>query len=110
MWHYCGCRDIPLIIKEFIAEHERVADAADDAQRALAAGDTERARELVAFMAAELETPLAGRGVEPLDGRLARGPSGCVTEVAQNVDQAEPRSRATGFGRRMCWGIALGRL
>ncbi|MFG3281899.1 hemerythrin domain-containing protein [Streptomyces sp. NPDC048111] len=59
MCHYCGCREIPLI-KEFIAEHERVTDAAGDAQRALAAGDTARARELVAFMAGELETHWRG--------------------------------------------------
>jgi iron-sulfur cluster repair protein YtfE (RIC family) len=53
MCHYCGCRDIPLI-KEFIAEHERVTDAAGDALRALDAGDPARARELVDVMAAEL--------------------------------------------------------
>ncbi|MEV6721683.1 hemerythrin domain-containing protein [Streptomyces xanthochromogenes] len=59
MCHYCGCREIPLI-KEFIAEHERVTDAAGDAQRALAVGDVERARELVAYMAGELETHWRG--------------------------------------------------
>ncbi|WP_228047419.1 hypothetical protein [Streptomyces justiciae] len=37
MCHYCGCREIPLI-KEFIAEHERVTDAAGDALRALERG------------------------------------------------------------------------
>ncbi|MEU9100155.1 hemerythrin domain-containing protein [Streptomyces sp. NPDC048361] len=59
MCHYCGCRDIPLI-KEFIAEHERVTDAAGDARRALAEGRTARARELVAFMAQELESHWRG--------------------------------------------------
>ncbi|MER7175337.1 hemerythrin domain-containing protein [Streptomyces mesophilus] len=59
MCHYCGCRDIPLI-KEFIAEHERVTDAAGDAARALDAGDVERARELVAVMARELAAHWAG--------------------------------------------------
>ncbi|WP_327354707.1 hemerythrin domain-containing protein [Streptomyces sp. NBC_01304] len=54
MCHYCGCRDIPLI-KEFIAEHERVTDAAGDALRALERGDIARARELVAAMAVELD-------------------------------------------------------
>lgn len=54
MCHYCGCREIPLI-KEFIAEHERVTDAAGDALRALAGGDLPRARELVGVMARELE-------------------------------------------------------
>ncbi|MFI7382363.1 hemerythrin domain-containing protein [Streptomyces sp. NPDC049813] len=53
MCHYCGCRDIPLI-KEFIAEHERVTDAAGDALRALEAGDPQRARALVEAMAGEL--------------------------------------------------------
>ncbi|MYW63380.1 hemerythrin domain-containing protein [Streptomyces sp. SID8379] len=53
MCHYCGCREIPLI-KEFIAEHERVTDAAGDALRALERGDAGRARELVDRMAVEL--------------------------------------------------------
>lgn len=53
MCHYCGCRDIPLI-KEFIAEHERVTDAAGDALRALERGEPERARALVDRMAGEL--------------------------------------------------------
>ncbi|MEV1022903.1 hemerythrin domain-containing protein [Streptomyces sp. NPDC050264] len=53
MCHYCECRDIPLI-KEFIAEHERVTDAAGDALRALVRGDPERARALVDRMAEEL--------------------------------------------------------
>ncbi|MFD9817396.1 hemerythrin domain-containing protein [Streptomyces violascens] len=59
MCHYCGCREIPLI-KEFIAEHERVTDAAGDAQRALDAGETARARELVAFMVRELDSHWRG--------------------------------------------------
>ncbi|MBC9714392.1 hemerythrin domain-containing protein [Streptomyces sp. TRM66268-LWL] len=59
MCHYCGCRDIPLI-KEFIAEHERVTDAAGDAGRALDRGDAERARELVGVMARELTAHWAG--------------------------------------------------
>ncbi|MDQ8704767.1 hemerythrin domain-containing protein [Streptomyces sp. LHD-70] len=53
MCHYCGCREIPLI-KEFIAEHERVTDAAGDALRALERGDTAHAADLVDFMAREL--------------------------------------------------------
>ncbi|WP_330299265.1 hemerythrin domain-containing protein [Streptomyces sp. NBC_00503] len=53
MCHYCGCREIPLI-KEFIAEHEAVTDAAGDALRALDSGDTARARTLVADMTAVL--------------------------------------------------------
>ncbi|MQY10604.1 hypothetical protein SRB5_07150 [Streptomyces sp. RB5] len=59
MCHYCGCREIPLI-KEFIAEHERVTNAAGEAGRALRAGDTARARELVASIAAELRAHWQG--------------------------------------------------
>ncbi|NNN38267.1 hemerythrin domain-containing protein [Streptomyces sp. S3(2020)] len=59
MCHYCGCRDIPLI-KEFIAEHERVTDAAGDALRALGRGEPGRARELVAVMAKELDSHWRG--------------------------------------------------
>ncbi|MEV3860345.1 hemerythrin domain-containing protein [Streptomyces sp. NPDC050095] len=59
MCHYCGCRDISLI-KEFIAEHERVTDAAGDALRALERGEPEQARALVDTMAAELATHWRG--------------------------------------------------
>ncbi|MFC7305809.1 hemerythrin domain-containing protein [Streptomyces monticola] len=59
MCHYCGCREIPLI-KEFIAEHERVTDAAGDAARALERGDVARARELVTVMAGELDAHWRG--------------------------------------------------
>ncbi|MEV6956044.1 hemerythrin domain-containing protein [Streptomyces sp. NPDC051183] len=53
MCHYCGCREIPLV-KEFIAEHEAVTNAAGDALRALDAGDLPRARALVSDMTAVL--------------------------------------------------------
>ncbi|MFZ3473700.1 hemerythrin domain-containing protein [Streptomyces sp. 4.24] len=53
MCHYCGCREIPLI-KEFIAEHEAVTDAAGDALRALDQGDLAKARALVSEMTAVL--------------------------------------------------------
>ncbi|MCY0934119.1 hemerythrin domain-containing protein [Streptomyces sp. H34-S4] len=53
MCHYCGCREIPLI-KEFIAEHEAVTNAAGDALRALDSGDPARARDLVTEMTAVL--------------------------------------------------------
>lgn len=59
MCHYCGCREIPLI-KEFIAEHERVTDAAGDAVRALEREDITRARALVDLMARELVTHWRG--------------------------------------------------
>ncbi|MEU6819031.1 hemerythrin domain-containing protein [Streptomyces atriruber] len=59
MCHYCGCREVPLI-KEFIAEHERVTNAAGDAIRALDRGDTDRARVLVDEMARELDAHWRG--------------------------------------------------
>ncbi|MFJ6695283.1 hemerythrin domain-containing protein [Streptomyces sp. NPDC091272] len=59
MCHYCGCREIPLI-RDFIAEHERVTDAAGAALRALDGGDLVRARELLALMARELESHWRG--------------------------------------------------
>jgi iron-sulfur cluster repair protein YtfE (RIC family) len=59
MCHYCGCREIPLI-KEFIAEHERVTDAAGDAVRALERGDAAAARELADVMSRELATHWQG--------------------------------------------------
>ncbi|MFD7296041.1 hemerythrin domain-containing protein [Streptomyces sp. NPDC059897] len=59
MCHYCGCREIPLI-KEFIAEHERVTDAAGDALRALERGDVAAARALVDTMARELASHWKG--------------------------------------------------
>ncbi|MEU1150909.1 hemerythrin domain-containing protein [Streptomyces sp. NPDC005863] len=59
MCHYCGCREIPLI-KEFIAEHERVTDAAGDALRALRRGETARAQALVEVMAGELRAHWRG--------------------------------------------------
>ncbi|MEK0100032.1 hemerythrin domain-containing protein [Streptomyces sp. A475] len=48
------------MIKEFIAEHERVTDAAGDAVRALERGDTATARELVVLMSRELATHWRG--------------------------------------------------
>lgn len=59
MCHYCGCREIPLI-KEFIAEHEAVTNAAGDALRALDSGDLPRARALVTDMTAVLLTHWKG--------------------------------------------------
>ncbi|MFD4242866.1 hemerythrin domain-containing protein [Streptomyces sp. NPDC058525] len=53
MCHYCGCRQIPLI-KEFIAEHETVTNAAGDALRALDTGDVPRAQALLSTMTAVL--------------------------------------------------------
>lgn len=59
MCHYCGCREIPLI-KEFIAEHESVTDAAGGALRALDSGDQGLAAELVDRMRRELRAHWQG--------------------------------------------------
>lgn len=59
MCHYCGCREIPLI-KEFIAEHEFVTDAAGDAIRALDGGDRTTAGALGRRMAVELRSHWQG--------------------------------------------------
>ncbi|MCX5142238.1 MULTISPECIES: hemerythrin domain-containing protein [unclassified Streptomyces] len=59
MCHYCGCREIPLI-KEFIAEHESVTDAAGGALRALDRGDRTLAAELVDRMERELRAHWQG--------------------------------------------------
>ncbi|MFI6609577.1 hemerythrin domain-containing protein [Streptomyces sp. NPDC050507] len=59
MCHYCGCREIPLI-KEFIAEHESVTDAAGGALRALDSGAQGLAAELVSRMGRELRAHWQG--------------------------------------------------
>jgi len=59
MCHYCGCRHIPLI-RDYIAEHERVTDLAGDAVRAIDAGDLEKARRCLTQMAAELDSHWRG--------------------------------------------------
>lgn len=53
MCHYCGCRQIPLI-RDYIAEHERVTNAAGEAVRAIDAGDFGTARRCIDEMATEL--------------------------------------------------------
>ena len=53
MCDYCGCRQIPLI-RDYIAEHERVTDLGGDAVRALDAGDLATVRRCLANMATEL--------------------------------------------------------
>jgi len=59
MCHYCGCRQIPLI-RDYVAEHERVTDLGGDAVRALDRGDLESAREKLAAMAEELRSHWQG--------------------------------------------------
>lgn len=55
MCHYCGCRDMPLI-RDYIAEHERVINLGGAAVRALDRGDQDHARALLASMADELDS------------------------------------------------------
>jgi hypothetical protein len=50
MCHYCGCRHVSLI-RDYIAEHERVTDLGGDAVRALDVRDWEEARRCIQEMA-----------------------------------------------------------
>jgi hemerythrin-like domain-containing protein len=50
MCHYCGCRHVSLI-RDYIAEHERVTDLGGDAVRAIDAGDVDKAQRYVREMA-----------------------------------------------------------
>jgi iron-sulfur cluster repair protein YtfE (RIC family) len=59
MCHYCGCRQIPLI-RDYIAEHERVTDVAGEAVRALDGGDLATARRCLGEMASELASHWRG--------------------------------------------------
>jgi iron-sulfur cluster repair protein YtfE (RIC family) len=57
--HYCGCRQIRLI-RDYIAEHERVTELGDLAVRAIDAGDVDKAHRCVEQMAIELASHWAG--------------------------------------------------
>lgn len=59
MCHYCGCRAMPLL-RDYVAEHERVINYGGDAVRAMDRGDHDRARELLAAMAGELRSHWRG--------------------------------------------------
>lgn len=59
MCHYCGCRQIPLI-RDYIAEHDRILDHGDRALRAVDEGDLELAAEQVRLMHAELRSHWPG--------------------------------------------------
>jgi len=59
MCHYCGCRDMPLL-RDYIAEHERVTNLGGDAVRALDRGDHESARRLLTAMGEELRSHWQG--------------------------------------------------
>ena len=53
MCHYCGCRQIPLI-RDYIAEHDRVLELGGEGVRAIDHGDMDTARRCVTEMAAGL--------------------------------------------------------
>jgi iron-sulfur cluster repair protein YtfE (RIC family) len=57
--HYCGCRDMPLL-RDYVAEHERIVNLGGDAVRALDRDDHGRARELLAAMGEELASHWQG--------------------------------------------------
>ena len=59
MCHYCGCREMPLL-RDYVAEHERVVNLGGAAVRALDRGDGVRARALLAAMAQELTSHWQG--------------------------------------------------
>ena len=59
MCHYCGCREMPLL-RDYIAEHERVVNLGGEAVRALDRGDHGRAGDLLEAMAGELESHWQG--------------------------------------------------
>ena len=59
MCHYCGCRHVSLI-RDYIAEHERVTDLGGDAVRAIGVGDLEKARRCIDEMALGLASHWEG--------------------------------------------------
>src|SRR6188472_3796657 len=59
MCQYCGCRQVPLI-RDYIEEHEQIADVGDATLRALDRGDVGSARSGVARMRDFLASHWAG--------------------------------------------------
>lgn len=59
MCQYCGCRQVPLI-RDYIEEHEQIADVGDATLRALDRGDVDSARRGVARMRDFLTSHWAG--------------------------------------------------
>ena len=59
MCHYCGCRQIPLL-RDYIAEHERATNLADNGVRAIDSGDLPQAQRCIAEMAVVLEAHWRG--------------------------------------------------
>ena len=103
MCHYCGCRDMPLL-RDYIAEHERVINLGGAAVRALDRGDQDQARALLASMADELDTHWRGEedglfAVMASDELSAEHIEPLVREhrelaaLLHSVDVSEPRDR-----------------
>lgn len=59
MCQYCGCRQMPLI-RDYIAEHEQIVDAGNEALRAMARADGEAAGGSLALMQELLTSHWAG--------------------------------------------------
>ena len=59
MCFYCGCRDIPLL-RDYIAEHERVTDLGAKLTQALRNDDLPSAKHLLAEVAGELDRHFRG--------------------------------------------------
>ena len=59
MCHYCGCRQIPLI-RDYIAEHERVLDLGERALEEIGRGALDDAQATVAEMREELRSHWQG--------------------------------------------------
>ena len=92
MCHYCGCRQIPLII-DYIAEHDAAVGLGADALAALDRDDLDVARGLVEQMARQLRSHW--RGEE--DGLFA---AMRTDETTGNITRAPSRSVSAPTGIR----------
>lgn len=103
MCHYCGCRQIPLI-RDYIAEHERVLDLGHRALEQGGRGELDAAQSTVGRMRAELRSHWQGeeegvfalmRGEElyrvHIDPLIAEHRE--LDEVLRTLDMADHRHR-----------------
>jgi hypothetical protein len=88
MCHYCGCRHVSLI-RDYIAEHERVTDLGGDAVRALDVGDLPKAEWCVQEMAVVLAAHWQGEENRELAELLA------TVDVSDATDQQQIRLAVT---------------
>lgn len=86
MWHYCGCREIPLI-KDFIAEHESATNLAGGIIHALEHDQAHTARPQLETLARELASHW--RGEETGLFAVMRG----NPEFTDYIDQLEAEHR-----------------